>query len=171
MARVNLRMPDQLKARAEQAAANERLSLNAWLVKAVAAALGAGPKHAGSEPLLAVATWVGTLAPAAACPLHKTHRVPKEDMPTFGTPAPISVSLDIGVGSVEIIASDRADTVVDVRPTNPAKKIDVGAAEQTRVSYSDGTLGSEELAAICGLERVRAVRRQDRATFGIPAAG
>ena len=52
MARVNLRMPEQLKARAEQAAANERLSLNAWLVKAVAAALDrAGPpKHDGSEP-------------------------------------------------------------------------------------------------------------------------
>jgi len=61
-------------------------------------------------------------------------------MPTFGTPAPISVSLDIGAGSVEIIASDRADTVVEVRPTNPAKKIDVGAAEQTRVSYSERTL-------------------------------
>jgi hypothetical protein len=44
MARVNLRLPDQLKARAEQAAANERLSLNAWLVRAVAAALErAGP--------------------------------------------------------------------------------------------------------------------------------
>lgn len=38
-ARVNLRMPDQLKARAEQAAANERMSLNTWLTKAVAAAL------------------------------------------------------------------------------------------------------------------------------------
>ena len=52
MARVNLRMPDQLKARAEQAAANERLSLNAWLVKAVAAALERAetPKHGGSEP-------------------------------------------------------------------------------------------------------------------------
>jgi DUF4097 and DUF4098 domain-containing protein YvlB len=61
-------------------------------------------------------------------------------MPTFDTPAPISVSIDIGVGSVEVIASDRADTVVDVRPTNPANKSDVSAAEQTRVSYSDGTL-------------------------------
>ncbi len=52
MARVNLRMPEQLKARAEQAAANERLSLNAWLVKAVAAALerAGAPKHDGSEP-------------------------------------------------------------------------------------------------------------------------
>ena len=45
MARVNLRMPDQLKVRAEQAAANERVSLNAWLVKAVTAALDrAGPQ-------------------------------------------------------------------------------------------------------------------------------
>jgi len=44
MARVNLRMPDQLKARAEQAAAIERVSLNAWLVKAVTATVDrAGP--------------------------------------------------------------------------------------------------------------------------------
>jgi len=61
-------------------------------------------------------------------------------MPRFDTPAPISVSVDIAVGSAEIIASDRADTVVEVRPTNPAKKTDVGAAEQTQVSYRDGTL-------------------------------
>jgi hypothetical protein len=49
-ARVNLRMPDQLKARAEQAAANERVSLNAWLVRAVTAAVDrAGPpKRDGS---------------------------------------------------------------------------------------------------------------------------
>ena len=61
-------------------------------------------------------------------------------MPTFDTPAPISVSVDIGAGSLEIITSDRADTVVEVRPSDPAKKVDVGAAEQTQVSYSDGTL-------------------------------
>jgi hypothetical protein len=40
MARVNLRMPDHLKVRVEQAAAAEGLSLNAWLVRAAAAALG-----------------------------------------------------------------------------------------------------------------------------------
>jgi hypothetical protein len=52
MARVNLRLADQLKARAEQAAANDRLSLNAWLVKAVLAALdrSAPPKRDGSGP-------------------------------------------------------------------------------------------------------------------------
>jgi DUF4097 and DUF4098 domain-containing protein YvlB len=61
-------------------------------------------------------------------------------MPTFDTPAPIFVSVDIGAGNTEIIASDRSDTVVEVRPTNPANKSDVGAAEQTQVSFSDGTL-------------------------------
>lgn len=50
MARVNLRLPDQLKARAEQAAANERASLNAWLVKAVTAALDrAGPPRSDAS--------------------------------------------------------------------------------------------------------------------------
>jgi hypothetical protein len=37
--RINLRLPDSLKLRAEDAADKEGLSLNAWLVRAVAAAL------------------------------------------------------------------------------------------------------------------------------------
>jgi len=40
MARINVRMPDHLKARIEQAAANDGLSVNAWLVRAAAAGLG-----------------------------------------------------------------------------------------------------------------------------------
>ncbi|MFF2780936.1 toxin-antitoxin system HicB family antitoxin [Streptomyces sp. NPDC058052] len=39
-ARVNLRLPAHLKARAEEAAAREGLSVNAWLVRAVSAAVG-----------------------------------------------------------------------------------------------------------------------------------
>ncbi|HEU0318439.1 MAG TPA: toxin-antitoxin system HicB family antitoxin [Solirubrobacteraceae bacterium] len=39
MARINLRMPDHFKARIEQAAAGEGLSVNAWIVRAAAAAL------------------------------------------------------------------------------------------------------------------------------------
>jgi HicB family len=39
-ARINLRLPEQLKASVEQAAASERLSVNSWLVRAAAAALG-----------------------------------------------------------------------------------------------------------------------------------
>ena len=38
-ARINLRLPEQLKAGVEQAAARERLSVNAWLVRVAAAAL------------------------------------------------------------------------------------------------------------------------------------
>jgi hypothetical protein len=38
-ARINLRLPEQLKAGVEQAAARERLSVNAWLVRVVAAAV------------------------------------------------------------------------------------------------------------------------------------
>jgi hypothetical protein len=39
MSRINLRMPDQLKSRVEQAAAAEGLSVNSWLVRAASAAL------------------------------------------------------------------------------------------------------------------------------------
>ena len=38
-ARINLRLPEQLKAGIEQAAGRERLSVNTWLVRALAAAL------------------------------------------------------------------------------------------------------------------------------------
>ncbi|MGW3040145.1 toxin-antitoxin system HicB family antitoxin [Kitasatospora sp. NPDC001159] len=41
-ARINLRLPANLKARAEEAAGQEGLSLNAWLVRAVAGALEGG---------------------------------------------------------------------------------------------------------------------------------
>ena len=37
--RINLRMPDSLKARVESAALREGRSVNAWLVRAAAAAL------------------------------------------------------------------------------------------------------------------------------------
>jgi hypothetical protein len=39
MSRINLRLPDHLKARIEQAAGSEGLSVNAWLVRAAAAGL------------------------------------------------------------------------------------------------------------------------------------
>ena len=42
MSRINLRMPDHLKARIEEAAGSEGQSVNAWLVRAAAAALERG---------------------------------------------------------------------------------------------------------------------------------
>jgi hypothetical protein len=61
-------------------------------------------------------------------------------MQTFDTPGPIAVELELGVGEVQITASDRADTVVDVRATNPARAGDVAAAERTTVDYANGRL-------------------------------
>ncbi len=42
LARINLRLPEQLKARVEQAAEHEGLSINAWLVRAVGAVVERG---------------------------------------------------------------------------------------------------------------------------------
>ncbi len=61
-------------------------------------------------------------------------------MPVFATPEPIAVTVDISVGSVHLTATDRTDTVVDVRPTDPSNPSDVKAAEQTRVDLTAGTL-------------------------------
>ena len=61
-------------------------------------------------------------------------------MPTFDTPEPISVTVELGVGDLRIVASDRTDTMVEVRPSDPTKKADVTAAEQTRVEYASGRL-------------------------------
>ena len=43
-ARITLRVPDHLKPRIEEAATREGLSVNAWLVRAVTAALDPGPR-------------------------------------------------------------------------------------------------------------------------------
>ncbi|KAB2368849.1 DUF4097 family beta strand repeat-containing protein [Actinomadura montaniterrae] len=61
-------------------------------------------------------------------------------MNTYTTPAPITATLTVPAGRVQVIAADRADTVVDVRPANPAKGRDVKAAEQATVEFADGTL-------------------------------
>ncbi|MFJ2821866.1 hypothetical protein ACIO7M_12200 [Streptomyces toxytricini] len=51
-ARINFRLPAPLKARVEEAAAREGLSVNAWLVRAVATAMepGGGPSRPASRP-------------------------------------------------------------------------------------------------------------------------
>ena len=63
MARINLRLPEQLKAAAEQAAARERLSVNTWLVRVAAAALAhdgpdARPRRRGGRIGQAYQGWV-----------------------------------------------------------------------------------------------------------------
>ena len=48
-ARVNLRLPTHLKARAEEAASREGLSVNAWLVRAVSAAVDGSERPRTTE--------------------------------------------------------------------------------------------------------------------------
>jgi len=60
-ARINLRLPEQLKASIEQAASRERLSVNAWLVRAAAAALASDdrrPRQRSGRPGQGYTGWV-----------------------------------------------------------------------------------------------------------------
>ena len=57
----------------------------------------------------------------------------------FNTPSPISVALDLYVADVRFAVSDRADTIVEVRPSDPNKAADIKAAENTRVEYDEAT--------------------------------
>ncbi|MFF1395431.1 DUF4097 domain-containing protein [Streptomyces sp. NPDC058287] len=61
-------------------------------------------------------------------------------MPSFDTPQPISVVANVAAGSIQFSASDRLDTVVEMRPRDPKKDKDVRVAEQTEVTYANGVL-------------------------------
>jgi hypothetical protein len=61
-------------------------------------------------------------------------------MPTFTTPAPISAAVDIIFGDITVRASERTDTVVEVRPVDPNWDLDVKAAAEVVVDFSHGRL-------------------------------
>ncbi|MFE1248733.1 DUF4097 domain-containing protein [Streptomyces sp. NPDC058766] len=61
-------------------------------------------------------------------------------MPSFDTPEAISVTAHVYAGSVQFVAGDRLDTVVEVRPRDPKKDLDVRAADQTEITYASGAL-------------------------------
>lgn len=56
-------------------------------------------------------------------------------MPTYPTPTPIDLAIKLSVGAVNVIASDRAEAIVTVVPTNSKKEADVRGAEQTVVEF------------------------------------
>jgi DUF4097 and DUF4098 domain-containing protein YvlB len=68
-------------------------------------------------------------------------------MYSYDTPAPVIASADIPAGTIAVVAADRADTTVEVRPANPSSSRDVKAAEQTQVSYDNGELRIEAAPA------------------------
>ena len=61
-------------------------------------------------------------------------------MPTFDTPDPITVTLDVVHGDVRVRAAGVGRTVVTVEPTDPGNGEDRKAAEQTRVEHFPGRL-------------------------------
>ncbi|ATL30726.1 DUF4097 family beta strand repeat-containing protein [Streptomyces formicae] len=61
-------------------------------------------------------------------------------MPAFETPEPISASVEFSVGSLRVVAEDRADTVVEVRPTDGSSDQDVKTAGRVRVEFANGKL-------------------------------
>lgn len=79
-------------------------------------------------------------------------------MPTFATPEPITATIELPLGDALITASDRSDTVVEVRPTDPGNQLDVRAAEQTQVEYAAGRLV------------VRAPKQRRQSLFGRPGS-
>jgi hypothetical protein len=61
-------------------------------------------------------------------------------MPTFTTPTAIDLAINLPVGAIEVLASDRSDTVVTVSPSNPEKAVDRRGAEETRVDFDGSRL-------------------------------
>ncbi|GLZ76626.1 hypothetical protein Afil01_14330 [Actinorhabdospora filicis] len=61
-------------------------------------------------------------------------------MHTYDTPAPVSAVVDIVFGSVRFVAGDRATTVVEVTPADSTWDLDVKAARDAEIDFSDGRL-------------------------------
>lgn len=61
-------------------------------------------------------------------------------MPAYESPAPIVADLNVSSGHVEVVASDRADTIVEVLPTNPGRSGDVALAREATVAFENNRL-------------------------------
>jgi hypothetical protein len=60
-------------------------------------------------------------------------------MPTFATPNPIAATIEVAGAEVRITATDRPDTVVDVRPLDTDQK-SIKVAERTEVEFVEDRL-------------------------------
>jgi hypothetical protein len=61
-------------------------------------------------------------------------------MQTFVTPAPVTAVIAVPAGRIRLVAADRADATVEIRPADPSKGRDAKLAERITASYADGTL-------------------------------
>ncbi|MFI6540982.1 hypothetical protein ACIBHY_51605 [Nonomuraea sp. NPDC050547] len=65
-------------------------------------------------------------------------------MPTFDTPGPISVTVEVAAADVTVSAGASARTTAEVRPRDPAGTSDVAAAERVAVEFADGRLSVKD---------------------------
>lgn len=79
-------------------------------------------------------------------------------MPTFDTPEPISVTIDLAVGDVHLVAEERDTTTVEVRPGDASREADNRAVEQAKVEYAAGGL------------RIKTPRQHGLGFFGKPGS-
>ena len=132
--RITLRLPEQLKARVDDAAARLGVSVNTWLVRAVANAMG--PDAPGRRPTAGAAggpaarsTPAGRADPAPhAAPRPRptgpgTPTLPEEGaaMPTFDTPGPSTARIEVAGGSVHVRADRPARHRRHGPPAQPAR--------------------------------------------------
>lgn len=61
-------------------------------------------------------------------------------MPPFETHEPIAVSIELDLGTVQLTAADRIDTVVAVTPSDRSRPADIEAARNTVVDFGNGLL-------------------------------
>ena len=118
MARINLRLPEQLKVE-RRAGRRPRAALSQRLARPRRRRRGGErrPRQRG-----------GRRRPAAGPDRPGLHRM---GAMTFDTPEPISATINVVVGDVRISAGDRDTTVVEVQPSDPSNDEDRKAAEQT----------------------------------------
>ena len=170
MSRINVRMPEQLKARVEAAAAAEGLSVNAWLVRAAAAAVGPAQAGAHGAPPRGVAALHGLGALAGDRPSDHRRKDCHADVRHTRTHLR------------QPRARRRRHPHRRERPhrhgrrgaaERPAKKGDVTAAEQTRVEFADGRLSSRRRRAGAStlVGRRRVDRRRDRVAGRLAGRG
>ena len=159
MSRINLRLSESLKGRIEEAAGagrpvGQRLARPRRGGRARGRSSGR-PRRRQSGPELRTARPVDAVSATAA---GSADTIWRNVMPAFDTLEPISVAIELAVGDVRLDASDRADTVVHVRPADESHEPDVRAAEQTRVEYAAGRL------------LVAAPKSRGRSLFGKPGS-
>ena len=56
-------------------------------------------------------------------------------MPSYTTPAPIDLAINLPVGAIVVVAGERGDTIVTVSPTNPDRTVDRRGVDETKVEF------------------------------------